>query len=138
MGQQDFLFNDFLKMGSKFKKGIYCTKCKYLNNVSKLIKQYDNCKKCYKIFEIQLSENMDENVGTKKNHVKDFKVKSVMDNYVNEVQIIVIERIDKTSAKLTCDDKQIKSRKRNLSSCREILSDSSEEVHINNDFRDVT
>ena len=134
MGQQGFLLGDFLKMGSKLKKGIFCTNCGFLNSVQKIIKKYDHCKRCKKEFQIQYHENLDEDMDVKKNHVKDFIVCSVIDDYVNEVQRIIIQRIDKTSItnkeEMTCENKQINRRRRNPSSCRKI--------DTKNDFCDVT
>ena len=66
MAQPNFGLKDFLKMGSKVKKGIFCTTCGYLNNVQKIIKKYYHCKKCNKEIEIQYKE---EKFEATNNHV---------------------------------------------------------------------
>ena len=78
MGPPGFPFAEFLKMGSNIKNGIFCTNCEFLNSKEKFIEKNYYCKKCYKRIEIQYQE---EDLETKTNHVKDFKIVTVIDDY---------------------------------------------------------
>ena len=130
MGHTNFVLEDFLKMGSKVKKGIFCTSCGFLNNVEKIIKKSYHCKKCNKEIEMQSKE---EKFEATNNHVKDFKVVNVIDDYVKEVQRIIIELIGKPTEEGIANNV---SRKRNLSCSRQ--NNLIEDCELKDDFRDVT
>lgn len=137
MGQTTFLMKDFMKMGTSLKKGIFCTTCGFLNNVKKNIQSKYHCNKCEKVLKIQYREILRKSDEAKSQHVKDYKVINITDNYVHNEQIITIERIRKTSDENEEEVKQIKNRKRNLSSGRDILNDSFEKAMIERDLCDV-
>lgn len=58
-----------------------------------------NARSARKHFKSNTVKILGEDLEAKNNHVKDFKVVTIIDNYENEIQMIIIQRIEKSNFK---------------------------------------
>ena len=83
-----------VKLGSKLSDGVFCITCGVVSKFDKIIKIYDafNCKQCQKPFKIEARTTMGKDSQEVINSTR-FKIINFIDDYVEQVQRIIIQRI---------------------------------------------
>merc|ERR1719319_23869 len=87
-----------VELGSKLSDGVFCITCGSISKFDKIIKMYDafKCKQCQKPFKIETRTTLGKDSQEVINSTR-FKIINLIDDYVYQVERIIIQRIKKTT-----------------------------------------